>query len=58
MRSVSELLEFVRDRVDEPPARPKFVTVLQTMPMTLVGKIYKPELRQLAAKAVQDSNSS
>ncbi len=45
----AELLEFVRDRVDEPPARPKSVTVLKTMPMTLVGKIYKPELRQLAA---------
>ena len=47
--SEAELLEFVRSRVDEPPARPKSVTVLQTMPMTLVGKIYKPELRQLAA---------
>ena len=47
--SEAELLEFVRDRVDEPPARPKSVTVLKTMPMTLVGKIYKPELRQLAA---------
>ena len=48
--SEAELLEFVRSRVDEPPARPKSVTVLKTMPMTLVGKIYKPELRQLAAK--------
>ena len=47
--SEAELLEFVRARVDEPPARPKSVTVLQSMPMTLVGKIYKPELRQLAA---------
>ncbi len=56
--SEAELLDFVRERVDEPPARPKSVTVLQTMPMTLVGKIYKPELRQLAAKAVQVSQSS
>jgi fatty-acyl-CoA synthase len=52
--SEAELLEFVRSRVDEPPARPKSVTILQTMPMTLVGKIYKPELRQLAATAVQE----
>ncbi|OYT88815.1 MAG: acyl-CoA synthetase [Burkholderiales bacterium PBB3] len=44
-----ELLAYVRDRVDEPPARPKSVTILATMPMTLVGKIFKPELRQLAA---------
>ncbi len=49
----SELLEFVRAHVDEPPARPKSVTVLQTMPMTLVGKIYKPELRQFAAQSKQ-----
>lgn len=51
--SEAELLEFVRSRVDEPPARPKSVSILPTMPMTLVGKIYKPELRQLAAKAIQ-----
>jgi len=51
--SEAELLEFVRNRVDEPPARPKSVTVLQTMPMTLVGKIYKPELRQLAAGPIR-----
>ena len=55
--SETELLEFVRGRVDEPPARPKSVTVLQTMPMTLVGKIYKPELRTLAARAMQDASS-
>ena len=50
LASEAELLEFVRSRDDEPPARPKSVTVLDAMPMTLVGKIYKPELRQLAAK--------
>jgi fatty-acyl-CoA synthase len=50
-----ELLAYVRERVDEPPARPKSVTVLPSMPMTLVGKIFKPELRQLAARAKQNS---
>ena len=54
----AELLAFVRDRVDEPPARPKSVTVLATMPMTLVGKIFKPELRQLAANRKQDATAS
>ena len=53
--SEDELLAYVRERVDEPPARPKSVTVLPSMPMTLVGKIFKPELRQLAAKAKQNS---
>jgi fatty-acyl-CoA synthase len=50
-----ELLAYVRKRVDEPPARPKAVTVLSNMPMTLVGKIFKPELRQLAAQTKQNS---
>ncbi|MBC7729611.1 MAG: AMP-binding protein, partial [Microbacteriaceae bacterium] len=49
----AELLAFVCAHVDEPPARPKSVTILQTMPMTNVGKIYKPDLRALAAQAVQ-----
>ncbi|OYU43160.1 MAG: acyl-CoA synthetase, partial [Burkholderiales bacterium PBB4] len=53
-----ELLAYVRDRVDEPPARPKSVTILATMPMTLVGKIFKPELRQLAANRRQDAAAS
>jgi fatty-acyl-CoA synthase len=47
-----ELLAFAAGRVDEAPARPKSVTILDTMPMTNVGKIYKPDLRQLAARAV------
>jgi fatty-acyl-CoA synthase len=50
--SEDELLAFVRERVDEAPARPKRVTVLQNMPLTNVGKIYKPELRQMAAAAI------
>jgi fatty-acyl-CoA synthase len=43
------LLEFVVRGVDEPPARPKFVKIIDVMPMTNVGKIYKPELRDMAA---------
>ncbi|MGH6625495.1 MAG: acyl-CoA synthetase [Burkholderiaceae bacterium] len=50
--SEQELLAFTAARVDEAPARPKSVTVIQTMPMTNVGKIYKPELRMLAARNV------
>ncbi len=48
----AELLAFASARVDEPPARPRSVTLLAQMPVTNVGKIYKPELRQLAAVAV------
>jgi fatty-acyl-CoA synthase len=51
--SEEELLAHVCARVDEPPARPKSVTILEAMPMTLVGKIFKPELRAMAAEAVK-----
>jgi fatty-acyl-CoA synthase len=48
----AELLAFTAARVDEAPARPKSVTVIAAMPMTNVGKIYKPELRMMAAQQV------
>ena len=47
-----ELLAFTAARVDEAPARPKWVSVIGAMPMTNVGKIYKPELRAMAALQV------
>ena len=50
--SEDELLAFTAQGVDEAPARPKSITVLQRMPVTNVGKIYKPELRTLATGAV------
>jgi fatty-acyl-CoA synthase len=50
--SEADLLAFTASRVDEAPARPKSVTVLQRMPVTNVGKIYKPELRTLATATV------
>ncbi|WP_136657732.1 acyl-CoA synthetase [Nitratireductor sp. XY-223] len=46
----AELLDWTNARVDEPPARPKSVSVIPAMPMTNVGKIFKPELRRLAAE--------
>lgn len=47
-----ELLAFAASRVDEAPARPRHITVLEHMPMTNVGKIFKPDLRALATRAV------
>jgi fatty-acyl-CoA synthase len=46
------LMAFVTPRVGEPAARPKSVTVLDEMPVTPVGKIYKPALRVLATRRV------
>jgi fatty-acyl-CoA synthase len=48
----AELLAFTAERVDEGPAKPKSITVLAAMPVTNVGKIYKPELRTLATASV------
>ncbi len=45
-----ELLGFVRERIPERAAAPAEITVLDAMPLTGVGKIFKPALRQLAAQ--------
>jgi fatty-acyl-CoA synthase len=50
--SEAELLAFTAEHVDEGLAKPKSITVLSAMPVTNVGKIYKPELRTLATGAV------
>ncbi|MFC3230335.1 acyl-CoA synthetase [Marinibaculum pumilum] len=48
----AELLDFLADRIAERPALPKQVTALEAMPLTPVGKIYKPALRLKAIEAV------
>jgi fatty-acyl-CoA synthase len=45
------LLLEVAPQVYERPATPKRLTLLDAMPVTAIGKIYKPALRQLAAQA-------
>ena len=49
--SAATLLDNVRQHISERPAMPKKVVILDQLPTTLVGKIYKPALRALAAKA-------
>jgi fatty-acyl-CoA synthase len=53
--SEEELLAFTAARVDEAPAKPKAVVVIDAMPMTNVGKIYKPQLRAMAARRVAEA---
>ena len=38
------------EHVLEPPARPKRVAILESLPVTAVGKIFKPALRDLAIR--------
>lgn len=46
------LLEFVRQYIAEPPAHPKRIDLLEALPLTAVGKVYKPALRLRAIERV------
>jgi fatty-acyl-CoA synthase len=48
--SEEELKSFARDNVGERAAAPVDVTICDVLPVTAVGKIYKPELRKRAIK--------
>ena len=50
-RSISRRCRLTSKRhVHEPPARPRSVLVIDALPVTAVGKIFKPALRDLAIK--------
>jgi enoyl-CoA hydratase/carnithine racemase len=44
------LKAYLEAHVHEPPARPRSVLVIDALPVTAVGKIFKPALRDLAIK--------
>lgn len=48
--AVEDIREFIHARIQEPPARPRHVFLLKEIPVTGVGKIFKPALRALAVK--------
>jgi fatty-acyl-CoA synthase len=43
------LAAFVQEKIQEPPARPRRVSIVAEMPVTPIGKIFKPKLREIAA---------
>ena len=45
------LAEFIKEGVMEAPARPRAIVMIDEMPTTPVGKIFKPRLREIAAEA-------
>ncbi len=47
----NELIDFVRERTPEHAAVPVKVTLIDAMPLTAVGKVFKPALRLDAARA-------
>ncbi|TNF21121.1 MAG: acyl-CoA synthetase [Rhodobacteraceae bacterium] len=50
-----ELLEHCKVHVHERAAQPKHMTILDELPKTAVGKIFKPGLRKLAIARVYDA---
>ncbi len=47
-----ELMEFAAERIGERAAVPKYLEILDELPKTAVGKIFKPELRKKAITRV------
>ena len=50
-----ELGEFARQKIGERAAHPKHVEVLDELPKTAVGKVFKPDLRRRAIKRIYDA---
>ena len=48
--SVEDLHQHAQSVIDERPAWPKFIQTIDTIPLTTVGKIFKPSLRCIVAK--------
>jgi fatty-acyl-CoA synthase len=54
-----ELRRYLEPIVSEPAALPKHVSILPELPLTPIGKIYKPALRLLATnRAIEDALSA
>ena len=48
------LRAFIETRIPERPALPKRIDVLEAIPVTAIGKVYKPALRAMAVRRVID----
>ncbi|MDV7141193.1 acyl-CoA synthetase [Tropicimonas sp. TH_r6] len=53
--SATELQDFAREHIWERAATPKYIEIVEAMPLTMVGKIFKPELRKRAIARVFDA---
>ena len=47
---IDALKRHLEQHVHEPPARPRSVLVIDALPVTAVGKIFKPDLRDMAIR--------
>jgi fatty-acyl-CoA synthase len=56
--SINDLLDYAKNHISDPTAVPHQIEIIPTMPLTGVGKIYKPALRILATKQVIEEELS
>ncbi|RPE66957.1 fatty-acyl-CoA synthase/long-chain acyl-CoA synthetase [Pacificibacter maritimus] len=52
--TVDDLLNYARDHIHERAAMPKYIEILDELPKTAVGKVFKPDLRKRAITRVFD----
>jgi fatty-acyl-CoA synthase len=55
--AAAELTSFARSRIHERPAWPKAVIIVDALPLTAVGKVFKPTLRQQDLERVQSEGA-
>lgn len=48
----SELMDFARKRVWEKAAVPKYIEIVDEMPLTMIGKVFKSQRRKMAIKRI------
>ncbi|MEM7743745.1 MAG: acyl-CoA synthetase [Pseudomonadota bacterium] len=53
-----ELMAFAEERISERAAKPKYIEVIEELPKTAVGKVFKPDLRKRAITRVYLSTLS
>ncbi|QMU57317.1 MAG: acyl-CoA synthetase [Boseongicola sp.] len=53
--SEQDLLEFARQKISERAAFPKHLEIVDELPKTAVGKVFKPDLRRMAITRVYNS---
>ena len=53
--STEELMEYAKEQVHERAAHPKYIEVMDELPKTAVGKIFKPDLRKRAITRIYNA---
>ena len=53
--SAAELIAYCQEHVIERAAQPKYIELIDTLPKTAVGKVFKPDLRKSAIRRVYNA---